>query len=130
MTVNIVQILGLCISASVICKLLEKYQKEQAVFVSIMVCVTAMVFIVVRISPVLNTVDGLFSTAGLNPFYVQIIFKAVGVCWLTQLACDICKDCGENAICSIAELTGKITLLLLAMPLLKTLAETVQKLTG
>ena len=124
MTVNIVQILGLCISASVICKLLEKYQKEQAVFVSIMV------FIVVRISPVLNAVDGLFSTAGLNPFYVQIIFKAVGVCWLTQLACDICKDCGENAICSIAELTGKITLLLLAMPLLKTLAETVQKLTG
>ncbi|MDE6708794.1 MAG: stage III sporulation protein AD, partial [Oscillospiraceae bacterium] len=38
---------------------------------------------------------------------------------------DICKDCGENAISTVVELCGRVLLILLALPLFLTLAETV-----
>ena len=43
--------------------------------------------------------------------------QALGVCFITQLASDACKDAGEGAIASKVELAGKVVILLLAMPL-------------
>ena len=51
------------------------------------------------------------------------MFKALGICLLSQLAADACRDAGENAMAEKAELAGKVFLLLLALPLFEKIAE-------
>ncbi|MCD8219931.1 MAG: stage III sporulation AC/AD family protein, partial [Ruminococcus sp.] len=57
--------------------------------------------------------------------YLAILWKALGVCYLTGIAGDLCRDCGETALAQMAELWGRLSLVLLSLPLLEALLETV-----
>ena len=70
----------------------------------------------------------LYEKAGTDEEYLTILFKALGICYITQFASDICKDCGENTLAVQAEIAGKIALMLLALPLFGTLAELISEL--
>lgn len=70
-----------------------------------------------------RTLRELLSTAALPEEYGAILFKALGICLLTQLAADACKDAGESALASKAELAGKLMLLMLALPLFEKIAQ-------
>lgn len=122
---NIASVCGLCICASLMCKITEKYSKEQAVL--LVLAVTAMIFLNIAdsVPPVLDKMDTLMAYSGLDREYVTILFKALGICWLTQFASDICRDCGETAISSAAEIFGKIQLMALSLPLFESLIDVV-----
>lgn len=107
------------------CKITEKYSKEQAVL--LVLAVTVMIFLNIAdsIPSVLDKMDTLMAYSGLDREYVTILFKALGICWLTQFASDICRDCGETAISSAAEIFGKIQLMVLSLPLFESLIDVV-----
>lgn len=121
MVENILMIIALCIIAAILGKVLEKYNKEQALFVSIAACTIVLMFIVLYLSPLISIINDLFARTGTGENYSQIIIKSLGICYVTQLGFDICKDCNENAIATVVELSGKVTLIILAIPLLEKL---------
>ena len=53
---------------------------------------------------------------------IQVLLKALGICYITQLAADTCKDAGQQAIATKVELAGKVAVLAIAMPMLGTIA--------
>jgi stage III sporulation protein AD len=67
--------------------------------------------------PLLGTVRSLFVRSGLPSEYMQIVLKALGICLLTQLASDACRDAGEQGLANKVDLVGKATLLTMAIPL-------------
>lgn len=130
MVVNIAAVVGLALTATILCKLMDKYDKVYSVFIAIGATAAIMLLLFVSISPITVAVSSLFSRSGLDSGYLAVLIKALGICYITQFAYDICKDSGENAIATQIELAGKIALLLLALPLLNTLVETVLHLTS
>lgn len=122
---EIASVCGLCICAALMCKITEKYSKEQAVL--LVIAVTAMIFLTMTdsIPQVLDKMDSLIEYSGLDREYVVILFKALGICWLTQFASDICRDCNENAIASAAEIFGKLQMIILSLPLMEELIDVV-----
>ena len=54
---------------------------------------------------------------------VLLLLKALGVSVLTQLAADACRDSGETALSNKVELAGKVTILLLCLPLVKAMIQ-------
>lgn len=125
---NILMIAALCLTATILCKLLGDYNKSYALALSLAVCVIVMAFVLSYIQPIISTVESLFARASVNSAYVQILFKAIGICYVTQFAYDICKDSGENAIATQVELGGKVALLLLSLPLFEGLLGIVERL--
>lgn len=122
---NIASVCGLCICAALLCKITEKHSKEQSVLLVLTVAVMIFLSIADSIPSVLDKMDSLMSGSGLDREYAQILFKALGICWLTQFASDICRSCNEAAIASAAEIFGKIQLLLLSLPLFENLIDVV-----
>ncbi len=122
---DIAAICGLCICAALMCKITEKHSKEQAVLLVIAVAVMIFFNITDSVPVVLDKMESLMDYSGLDREYVSILFKALGICWLTQFASDICRDCGEAAIASASEIFGKIQLVILAMPLFESLINVV-----
>jgi len=59
---------------------------------------------------------------GGNSAYTMLV-KALGVCVTTQLAADICRDSGSNSLANTVELGGRLLVLGLTLPLLKSIAE-------
>lgn len=125
---DIVMICGLCITAAVLCKVIEKDNKEFSMMIVLAVVILAVLTVVTEVSEIADTVSGLFSDAGIPSEYPEIIFKALGICYITQIGVDCCHDCGENSLASALELSGKISVLLVALPAFRALSEIIQTL--
>ena len=68
-------------------------------------------------SPLVTYLATLFDQSGTAP-YAAVVLKALAIALLTQFCAEICRECGETAAASGIELTGKIEILLLCLPLI------------
>ena len=111
------QIAGLTVTAVLLAKLLERYAAEQALLLSLLAGTLLTAVAVRMLLPVLNRIDGLLLQSGLSAAQTACIAKTAGICCVTQLASDICRDAGHSALSTGVTLAGKTALLLLCLPL-------------
>ena len=73
----------------------------------------------------LQTLLQLSEQAGVNVIYLTTIFKIIGIAWLTEFLCQVCKDAGSSALAVKLEFAAKLTILLLAFPILTAVLESI-----
>ena len=83
-----------------------------------------------KISPAISQIRELISAAGISGEYGVILLKTLGVCFLTQLSADSCRDAGEGALAAKVELAGKLFIVILALPLFQQIAGSALSLIG
>lgn len=116
-----------CICGAIFAVLLKRYCREQSLLLAVGVCTAIMVLFMNAIDPAIAEVRELFGTAGIPSDYISLVFKAMAICFITQITCDLCRDSGESAIASAAEMWGRGTLTIIALPLLKALIEMINE---
>lgn len=121
---NVVGIAGAALVAAILAVTLKRYNQEYAVIISIIAGVVILVEILLNVTPAVQQIAGLLSGVGLSQGYGLILFKALGICFLAQFAADSCRDAGESALASKVELAGKISILVLSLPLFEDIAQT------
>ena len=104
---------------TVLALILGQYRAEFRMLVTAAVTLLLMAMVLEQLSPVLEQLRSTMELTGLTGDYAAILFKAVGICLLTQLAGDVCRDSGESSIASKIELAGRAAILLTAMPLIQ-----------
>ena len=62
--------------------------------------------------------------------YVKLLIKIIGITYLAEISSDLCKDAGANALASQIELFGKLSILVLCMPVMTALLETINYFLG
>lgn len=75
----------------------------------------------------INFLQGYFSTYG---SYFKLLIKIIGITYLAEFSADLCKDAGANTLASQIELFGKLSILVLCMPILTSLLETIDYFLG
>ncbi len=125
--VTVFRTAGLAITAVLIAKLIRRYTEEQALLLTLLAGIGITAAGVLAMSPILNEIDSLLAQGGLTPEQTACIAKAAGICCVTQLAADICKDAGETAVASAVMFSGKIALTLLILPLFQPLLTRLQE---
>ncbi len=114
---KIAAIIGIALIAMILCVLLKGYRPEYSVFLSLTAGILILLMALDALTPMMGTLSRLIELSGQGREAFSILLKALGVCFITQLASDACRDAGEGAIASKVELAGKVVILLLAMPL-------------
>lgn len=127
---NIIGIAGVALVAAILSAMLKRYHQEYAIMVNIAAGIIIIVQILANISPAVQQLNVLLSSAGLSSEYSLILFKTLGICFLSQFAADSCRDAGEGALATKVELAGKITIVLLALPMFESIATTAVALIG
>lgn len=117
MTTEVFAIVGVGLVAAALAVVLRQTKPEYAMLVSL----AAGIFIIYKIFgdliPLVAEIDTILASSGVPSEYGTILFKALGICLLTQIACDTCKDAGESAIASKIEMAGRIAILAVSLPL-------------
>lgn len=62
--------------------------------------------------------------------YIKLLVKIIGITYLSEFSSDLCKDAGANTLATQVELFGKLSILVLCMPILTSLLETVDYYLG
>lgn len=117
MTVSGAAIASVAVIAALLAAMLRRTNPEQATAIGLGAGAVILIATVGQIVPLIGTVRGLLDVGGLGGEYVQILFKALGICLVTQLASDACRDAGESGLAAKADLAGKWILLGMALPL-------------
>lgn len=110
--------------------LLRAQRPEQATMLVLAAGIGMLVLLLTRAEGMFSTLYSLLEGSGLPGEYIEILFKAVGICLLTQLAADTCRDAGESAMASKAEIAGRFALLMVGLPLFQAITQTALQLIG
>lgn len=98
------------------------------VILSMAGCVMVMYFVVIRFRQIADYIDRITAYISVNITYIDVILKMIGLAYVCQFSSDLCRDAGYNAIASQVEMAGKISLILLSMPVLMSVIDLVVKI--
>ncbi|MDO4536244.1 MAG: stage III sporulation protein AD [Clostridium perfringens] len=87
----------------------------------VMICL----FIFPYIKEIMTFVEEMTSSSGIDVVYVQIVMKIIAISYLATFCSVLCKDVGINSIATKVEFTAKIMILLLAMPIMKNVLDSI-----
>lgn len=111
---SIIVVISVVASFSVI---LKKYAKEYSLVVNILVGFAVIAYLVSNFVPVFNEIKDFMNLAKIPGKYSSVLFKSLGICFVTQFASDSCKDAGEISLASKVETVGKFAIVSIALPL-------------
>ena len=77
---------------------------------------------------IIEQVQAFEDAIGLEHEYIAILLKMVGIAYLTQLAVSLCGDAGQGAIASQIGFAGKVSMLIVSLPVISSLVRTIGEL--
>lgn len=107
----------------VVASLIKHLRPDFLPFVRIGATLAVSAIAVGVIAPIVTYINSLFDGAKLGEFGGSVL-KALGVALLVQICADICRDCGESSAASGVELVGKLEIIILCLPMLKSIIST------
>ncbi|MBE5952792.1 MAG: stage III sporulation protein AD [Lachnospiraceae bacterium] len=84
----------------------------------ISLCVSKLRVIVDNLREITNYID-------IDKTYIAILIKLIGIAYICEFAAGISKDAGYGAVASQIELIGKLTMLMVSLPILMQLVESI-----
>lgn len=81
---------------------------------------------VMKLETILKTIEIIQGYINVSPVYLSSLVKMVGITYVAEFACGICKDAGYGAVGTQIEIFGKLSILAVSMPILLALIETLQ----
>ena len=127
---SILTLAGLAVVAALLALMLKEHKADYAVYIGLSAGIAVLLLVLSDIEQVLTFLSGLSEMAGINDQEISLLFKALGIGYITQFAAEVCKDSGENGLSSKIELAGKVSILLLCLPVINSLLELVKTFLG
>mgnify|MGYP004526371653 FL=1 len=113
----------LCTAAG---SVIRSFRPEFSPFFRVAVTIFVAISVLGVAAPLLTYLTSLMEGTALGEQGSRVV-KAMGVAALTQLCADICRDCGESSAATGVEMMGRLEILLLCLPLLEQILQTVRE---
>lgn len=90
--------------------------------------ITIFLFLIGKISTVIQVLEDLATKASIDMIFLKTILKIVGIAYIAEFGAQIVRDAGQESIASKIELSGKVLIMVMAIPIVSVIIETVVKL--
>jgi len=123
--VDIARVLAVCVVATVLIVMLRSQRPEIAIWLSIITAVIVFASMLRHISFLVRALTDLASRTKAGNIYFVTVLKVIGVAYLASFGAEVCRDAGEGAIATKLEFAGKVIILVMALPVLVAVLETI-----
>lgn len=100
---------------------------EYGIYMSVAISVFIFLSIVGRLEEIINTIRQISGHINMDTSYIATLIKMLGVTYIAEFASGICRDTGYRTIASQIEIFGKLTILVMSLPVLLALLQTIQE---
>lgn len=122
---DIIKIAVLGVVGTLLGIMLKGQKKEYELFVTLGVCLCLFYFIITKLELVLSVVSRMQDYVKLDTGYIEILMKMIGITYVSEFSANLCKDAGYHAVAGQIEMFGKLSILVISMPVLLVLLETI-----
>ena len=100
--------------------LIKQTKPEIAIIISIVGSIIIILMTVNSMSSVITSFYSIFETTGVDTTLLVPIFKIVAIGYVAEFGANICADAGASSVADKILFAAKIIILLIALPVIKT----------
>lgn len=104
---------------------LKQVKPELAIFVTIAGGLVIIIMLLDSLTSVFDGIKVLTNKTGVNDSLFKCVLKVIGIGYITEFGSNICIDSGNSSIADKIMFAGKITILILCMPVINNLIEVI-----
>jgi len=122
---DVFQVVSIGIIAAILYLLIKDKQPSIAFLIVVLTVLYLFIYVMQFVYEILQLITYLGERANINGIYIKTILQIIGISYLTEIGANIVKDAGLESIAIKIEMIGKLFILILAIPIFKSLVETI-----
>lgn len=95
------------------------------VYLSVALSLFVLFYILNRMTYVVDFLENVMDGIGIERGYLEILLKLIGISYISEFTSNICKEAGFISVAGQVEIAGKLTMMVISMPVLFAIVETV-----
>ncbi len=127
---TVAKLTGIAFAGAVSAVFLREKAPQFSMMIALVTGIVIFSLIAGELTSILNTLTNYMQTSGLAPESVATVLKILGIGIGAEYVCNVIADAGEQAIAKKMEFATKVIILMLILPLLGKVVDTVWSLFG
>lgn len=125
---EILQLTGIGLLATVLILVVREQKPVFAYMLAVFVGVAIFLELVGKIDSVVSMLEELADRSGVPSVYLKTMLKVIGVAYIAEFGAQIVRDAGLESVAGKIEFAGKMLILVMAVPIIGVMIETVLNL--
>jgi len=126
--VDILQIVGIAFLATVLILVIREQKPMFAFLLAAFTGIAIFLALVGKIGEIVTVLEDLAERSGISSVYLKTMLKIIGIAYIAEFGAQIVRDAGLESIASKIEFAGKMLILVMAIPIISVIVETVLNL--
>ncbi|MBN9653645.1 stage III sporulation protein AD [Halobacillus litoralis] len=122
---DIIQIVSLGLVAALLILLLKEHKSSVAFLLLLFTVIILFLTILDQVRHIFALLSYMAEKAQVEPMYFKTILKIIGIAYIAEFGAQLIRDAGLNSLASKVELAGKLFILMLAIPIVTAVIETI-----
>ena len=118
-----IKLAGAAVTAVVLSGVLRKNTPELALLLTVVAGVWMLALTADSLGAAVELMKELAGQAGVSEVLLEPVVKTVALSILTKLTAEICRSAGENGVAAFVETAGTVLALMVALPLVRAVAQ-------
>lgn len=101
-------------------------KSEYGIYITVVLSLIIFFSILGKLQTIVAAMKGIGRFIQMDQAYIGTLIKMLGITYIAEFSSGICKDAGYQTIAAQIEIFGKLAVMILSMPILLTLLNTIR----
>jgi stage III sporulation protein AD len=125
---EIIQVVGLGLIATFLILVIKEQKPVFAFLLATFAGVVIFISLADKIAEVIRILEQLANRAGVKTMFLETVLKIIGIAYIAEFGAQVTRDAGQESIASKIEMAGKVLILVMAIPIVTMIIETIIKI--
>lgn len=122
---DILQLVGVGLLTAILILVIREQKPMFAFLLAAFFGIAVFLALIGKIGGVIEMIEELAAHSGIQSVYLKTMLKIVGIAYIAEFGAQIVRDAGLDSIASKIEFAGKMLILVMAVPIISVIIETV-----
>ena len=123
---NMIQIGIMGVAGTLLAVQFKSGKSEYGIYISVALSLVIFFAIIGRLEVIIDALRTIANYINMDTAYIGTLIKMLGITYVAEFSAGICKDAGYQTIALQIEIFGKLAVLVLSMPVLMALLNTIK----
>ena len=124
---DVIQVAALAVAGVLLAVQFKSGKAEYGIYLGAALSILIFFQILGELNVILEVIKTIGEFLPLNKIFAGTLLKMLGITYVAEFSASICQDAGYQTIASQIEILGKLTILVMSMPILLALLQTIRE---
>lgn len=124
---DVIQVAALAVAGVLLAVQFKSGKAEYGIYLGAALSILIFFQILGKLNVILEVIKTIGEFLPLNKIFAGTLLKMLGITYVAEFSASICQDAGYQTIARQIEIMGKLTILVMSMPILLALLQTIRE---